>query len=462
MSNGFTLPAANFLREINNMLYRERESARRHDEAMGSIGLRTANFKYQMEQDRLARQDREAARKIQQENVDRQYKLQQEQNARAEAQHKANMEKVGYALEEERKLRTPAPFSAYNIVPKNDPLWKNPEFKSRIEAEFGGTLNKGSGGIIGQDGKDKKYKPIDLRDRAPMIVGMMKEYKNDLSDTLINLNTMNSDISSIDTEISQAAKNDKDKANLQRLTAERSQMIKQRDKVQRTLTPTNILSHYRKEKDDFNRLAMWAQSKGLKDHATRWRQFASDNAKLELETVSKILVNKSGGEAQLKMAYDPQDTSFRVYAAVTKNGVHAAPVVNGRQLVWGLPSQSGAKDFGKYAEEFAAGKVLPPSGPNMVPATPEQVAASQRITTELQKITKAEGAPTTTAQAQDQGQRAAQKVFKMHNKAMFLYNQIIAQDLDKDAMQEDIKQWEAYASKHLGYIPTGPLRLANN
>jgi hypothetical protein len=472
----FALPAANFLREMNNMLYRERESAKRHDEAMGNIGLRTATFKYQMEQDRQARQDRQAARQLQQKNLKFQQQLQTDAAARAQAMHKAQIEDINYKLEEERKLRTPAPFSAYNLIPKTDPLWQNEEFVADMERQFSGKLNKESGGFIGDKGKDMLYAPIKLKDKAPAIIGVARMYKDGLSDTLMNIQDMGSKIADLDTKYKNADPRNKHRKT--QLANERSALIKQQSDLQKTLTPTNILGHYRKEKDDFNRLALWASGKGLKELEGRFRTQADQNAKLEIETVSKILAKQRGGEAVLKMAYDPLDPNFRVHAAVHKQGFSTAPVVNGRQLVWGTPSSakpndfgkyaaqfgpSSAKpnDFGKYAAQFGADQVLPASGPNMVKALPQQVAASQAIQKRVSKLIEKHGTPRTEGEAQRFGVAASDFIIKRHGQLLALKAEIETDtEIGDEQRNKELKQWEADARKLLGYIPKGELRLS--
>jgi hypothetical protein len=455
----FALPAANFLREMNNMLYRERESAKRHDEAMGNIGLRTATFKYQMEQDRQARQDRQAARQLQQKNLKFQQQLQTDAAARAQAMHKAQIEDINYKLEEERKLRTPAPFSAYNLIPKTDPLWQNEEFVADMERQFSGKLNKESGGFIGDKGKDMLYAPIKLKDKAPAIIGVARMYKDGLSDTLMNIQDMGSKIADLDTKYKNADPRNKHRKT--QLANERSALIKQQSDLQKTLTPTNILGHYRKEKDDFNRLALWASGKGLKELEGRFRTQADQNAKLEIETVSKILAKQRGGEAVLKMAYDPLDPNFRVHAAVHKQGFSTAPVVNGRQLVWGTPSSAKPNDFGKYAAQFGANQVLPASGPNMVKALPQQVAASQAITKRVAVLIDKYGTPRTEGEAQKFGVAASEFIMKRHDDLLTMKAEIEADsNLTDTQRNKELKEWESFAKDKIGYIPKGELRLS--
>jgi len=198
---GTMAPAANFLHELNNMLYRERQSAKEHDRAMGDLGLRTATFKYQMEQDMLARKDRQAARAFQQKMQENQMKLQQAEAARQQELFKNQIVSERVRAEKAKKLITPVEFNLYNPISRTHPAWQDERFIKKIEDVTGGKFNRTSGFILNRDGSTKKMRPMDMQMYLPGLLGLADTYKDTYSDKMIKLQDLQKQYNAVEENI---------------------------------------------------------------------------------------------------------------------------------------------------------------------------------------------------------------------------------------------------------------------
>jgi hypothetical protein len=245
---GTALPAANFLREINNMLYRERQDARRHDQAMGNIGLRTATFKYNMEQDRQNRQERQEVRQYQRQQAEENMKLRQAEAARAEEAHERNLQLTQAEAERQKQLLTPTDFRAYDVVPKEHVAWQDPEFVADMEAKTGGKFNPTSGMFMAK-GKNKQFRPLDIKKFLPIMVGNADMKKGDsIQDNLISLHKRAKLIKSIDADIKKASgasgADPRRAIEITKLKQQRARVVERAKINESRLTPTGMLETY--------------------------------------------------------------------------------------------------------------------------------------------------------------------------------------------------------------------------
>jgi hypothetical protein len=361
----FALPAANFLREMNNMLYRERESAKRHDEAMGSIGLRTATFKYQMEQDRQARQERQAARKLNQENIEFQQKLQvenaQRQQALFEDQRAMNQIKV----EQAKQLVTPTDFRAYDVIPKGHIAWNNPEFVADLEEKTGGKFNRASGMFMA-NGENKKIRPLDIKRFLPIMVGNADILKGDsIQDNLLRAHDLRGQIQEIDAEITKlsgGSGGDPRRAVLiTKKKRERTQVMEAVKRATSRLQPESMLETYGNNRKRFARLAQYATGLGLTGEAAKFQTQSNQNMKMELELLGNMTAQKTGNNADrllpwvkhMDARYGKMDSTGNIIITPGLQSEHAWATNRFRQLVVNAGGANISPDAKMLAENRA-------------------------------------------------------------------------------------------------------------